>query len=392
MLSKEQYNQFIEQYKHYPMMLASLIKKDYPTYVSSQENEFYNQGTNNFSTKESSETHITVANSNNFERAYQQYKKLYPHISDQEAQARVVFDFLKENGSNFSYEKNHNDILFADVTRERFYSEGIFKDAISSTNYFDQHIGDIQILCLAQKKENKKPEAINETTKKIIDNFYSISDFERSIILHKRGFYHESIHLAMKTADERKCDTFALLKIMKEHPLHAKKIYDFYNLQRSCIRHTLKTMHKKKPHSNDYIESIRVGVMTYLMPNTYKKLEKYAMNPTGIPNNDSDLVKLTCFLTKDIEFSEKQLSDFTELMQKKDLSLEDLEKNEIIKICQKQSGIDNFKAYLLNYNNFKDIKIITPQNTTLKATLKKLTSSLNKKQIFQTINKTKYSK
>ena len=90
-------------------MLASLIKKDYPTYVSSQENEFYNQGTNHFSTKESSETHITVANSNNFERAYQQYKKLYPHISDQEAQARVVFDFLKENGSNLSYEKNHND-------------------------------------------------------------------------------------------------------------------------------------------------------------------------------------------------------------------------------------------------------------------------------------------
>lgn len=186
----------------------------------------------------------------------------------------------------------------------------------------------------------------------------NIPDEERLQILYKRGMYHESIHMAMGTTDERKCDVFALLKIMKEHPKYAEAIFDVYNIQRSKMGYTVNTMRKKSGVQKQ--RTIKNGAMTYLMPNTYKKLKKYALNPQLIPQTDSEILKLTCEMTSEPEFSKEQLSAYTELMLQEHITSQDLANNEIVQACMKQGGFNHIDEYIASDKTLN--KIMSQEN------------------------------
>lgn len=354
MSTETAYNDFIEKYKDYPKQLASIVASECCSYAVSQEDGKYNLGTMQKDGDIDLSNNIVIANANKFKSARDEYKNHYPLMSDDEAQARVVFDFLRENGSNFYYDRDKDDILFGDVKRKHFYSKAIYKNALSNTNFFDRYIGNMQILCLEPKSVDGLPRAINGLPQETIDKFKNIPSSERFEILHKRGLYHESVHMAMGTTDERKCDTFALLKIMQEHPKHAKNIFDIYNMQRSKIGYTISTMHGFEKDSTAYKRAIKDGTMTYMMPNTYKKLEEYALNPGKIPNNDSDLLKLTCSLTAEVEFSKEHLAEFAELMTKKNITTTDLSNNNVVQICMQQGGFNAINAYINSDKRLKD--------------------------------------
>ena len=148
----------------------------------------------------------------------------------------------------------------------------------------------------------------------------------------------------MGTTDERKCDAFALLKIMQEYPQHAKTIFDIYNIQRSKMGYTVVELHGKDDASKQ--RAIKSGAMTYLMPNTYKKLEQYALNPQLIPENDLEILKLSCQLTAEPDFSKAQLSAYADLMKKDNITPQDLANNEIVQSCMRQGGFDNINKYI----------------------------------------------
>lgn len=353
-MNKEtEYDDFLERYKNYPKQLASLVASERNEHAITDEAGKYNLGTMQKDEDIGLSNNIIIANANKFKSARDEYNNHYPQMSNDEAQSRVVFDFLHENGSSFSYDKDKDDILFGDVKRKHFYSGAIYENAIYNTSFFDRHIGNMQILCLEPKSVDGLPRATSGLPKKTIDKFNNIPSSERFEILHKRGLYHESVHVAMGTADERKCDTFALLKVMQEHPKHAKTIFDVYNMQRSKIGYTICTLHRVEEDSPSYKRIIKGGAMTYMMPNTYKRLEEYALNPEKIPDNDSDLLKLTCSLTKEVEFTKEQLGEFAKLMAKEKITAEDLGSNKIVQICMQQGSFKDVNSYIDSDNRLK---------------------------------------
>ena len=131
---------------------------------------------------------------------------------------------------------------------------------------------------------------------------------------------------------------------MKEHPTHAETIYDFYKQQRSTIGYSLSRLYGKDDKSRR--QDIQGGTMTYVMPNTYKKLERYAKNPSLIPQTDAEILKLSCELTREPEFSKEQLSELSKLMRKEKITSQDLAKNEIIQSCMRQGGFDSIDKYI----------------------------------------------
>src|SRR5574344_1710363 len=250
-LQEEIYDNFIESYKNYPKELVSVIADQRALLPTNIEDENYNLGTMQKDTDIGLSSNIAVINAHSFEQAFEYYRKNYHDMPDAEIKAKVVFDFLKQHGANFSYEQNKDDFLFKgdngkDITRENFYANVIYKQALLNTNFFDRNIGNMQILCLEPKSVTATPRNIDGLSKECLDRFMSIPDAEKLEILYKRGLYHESLHVAMGTADERKCDAFALLKIMKEHSEHAKTVFDIYNIQRSKMGFTTTTLHGKQ--------------------------------------------------------------------------------------------------------------------------------------------------
>ena len=279
MMENDAYDDFMAKYQDYPRELFSLTESLRNSLPVNLEDENYNLGTMQKDDDIGLSSNIAVINAHSFEKSFNDYIQNYPQMPETEAKARVVFDFLNNHGvDNFSYERNKDDFLFKDdngndVTRENFYANTVYKNALTNTNFFDRNVGNIQILCLEPKSVADAPRNVTGLSQEKIDKFMNIPDEERLQILYKRGMYHESIHMAMGTADERKCDAFALLKTMKEHPQHAEAIFDVYNIQRSKMGYTAKTMRKKDGLQKQ--RAVKGGAMTYLMPNTYKKLEKY---------------------------------------------------------------------------------------------------------------------
>lgn len=345
---KNIYDSFLEQYKDYPKELFSLVEKIRPQLPKSNEDENYNSGTMQKDEDIGLSSNIAVINAHNFERAFADYKEQNSFMSDTEAKARVVFDFLSQHGAPFSYDKNKDDFLFAengeDVIRENFYANKIYENALSNTNFFDRHISNMQILCLEPKSVTDMPRNINGLSQESIDKFMGIPDKERLEILYKRGLYHELIHMTMPTTDERKCDAFALLKVMQEYPKYAKTIFEVYNIPRSKMGYTIDTLHQKDGFAKQ--RAIKGGAMTYLMPNTYKKLEQYALNPKMIPQNDEQILRLTCQLTSEPEFSKEQLSAYAQLLAQKHISPQNLAGNEIVQLCMAQGGFDSIEKYI----------------------------------------------
>lgn len=351
------YNDFIDKYKDYPRKLWVLITKQRSSLPVNIEDENYNMGTMQRDDDVGISPNISVMNAFSFKKSFDDYKANNPQMPETEIKARVVFDFLAQHGGGeFSYEKNKDDILFGDITRENFYANAIYQGALTNTNYYARHVGNAQVLCLEPKSSAGVPRNIDGISQESLNKFMNISEEERLEILYKRGLYHESIHMAMGTDDERKCDAFALLKIMREHPNHAKEIFDIYNIQRSKMGYTVGALREKKGASKQ--RAIKGGVMTYLMPNTYKKLEQYALNPSLIPENDAGILELTCKLTSEPEFSKEQLAAYMELMQRDNLTPQDLADNEVVQSCMRQGGFKDINEYIASDRKLSDIVTI----------------------------------
>lgn len=343
------YDDFMNKYENYPKELFSLVSALRPLLPPNTEDKNYNLGTMKKDDDLGLSPNIAVINAHSFEKSFNDYKQNNPEMSETEIKARVVFDFLKQHMVPFSYEKNKDDFLFNDgngnsVNREQFYAYAIYNNALTNTNFFDRNIGNVQIMCLEPKSVTDTPRNITGLLQKNIDKFMNIPTEERLEILYKRGLYHESVHMVMGTSDERKCDAFALLKTMEEHPKYAKTVFDIYNIQRSKMGYTVGTLKGKNEIARQ--KAIKCGAMTYLMPNTYKKLEQYALNPQLIPKNDAEILKLTYQLTSEPEFSKEQLASFMELMQKDNISTQDLGENLIVQSCMKQGGFNNINEYI----------------------------------------------
>ena len=115
------YDNFISTHKDYPQQLAELIAREKTALPPNGEAWNYNLGTMEKDADIGLSANIVVANAHEFQKAFTRYKTENPQMDDIEARARVVFDFLQQNNSSFSYDKNKNDILFGNVTRETFY-------------------------------------------------------------------------------------------------------------------------------------------------------------------------------------------------------------------------------------------------------------------------------
>ncbi len=353
------YDDFMAQYQNYPQKLLSLVEGQRALLPINVEDENYNLGTMQKDEDIGLSSNLAVINAHSFEKSFDDYKKNYPQMSETEAKARVVFDFLNTHGVNdLSYEQNKDDFLYKDkngndVSRENFYATQVYKNALTNTTFFDRNVGNIQVLCLEPKSVTDMPRNIKGISQEKIDKFMNIPDTERLQILYKRGLYHEALHMALGTNDERKCDVFALLKTMKEHPNYAEAVFDVYNAQRSKMGYTLSVMRKREEMQKQ--RAIKNGVMTYLMPNTYNKLKEYALNPRLIPQQDAEILKLTCEMTSEPEFSKAQLDEYAKLMAQDYLSPQDLAGNEIIQTCMKQGGFDNIDAYIASDKTLSEI-------------------------------------
>ncbi len=362
------YNSFIYQNKDFASSLYKTYDSCEEEFVKSNESSLYNVGTMDRDADNPVNGNIVLANAKLFKIALMRYKAANPEMDEVEARARVVFDFLQDNGQNLSYENNAKDILFGDVTREQFYGMGeqsVFGEIIGNTNFKDRHVGDMQIICLPDVKNNM-PRGADELEDRVLGSGIS-SDVWEEIML-KRGLYHESVHAAMGTTDERKCDAFALLKIMQEHPEHARLAFDVYNQSRSKIGFTVAAFHDSRNDEASMKRKIKNGTMTYVMPETYKKLEYYANNPMDIPRDDKDIAKLACRITEKPDFSDEALHEFYNVVCQDSVSKVDLAKLEVVQACMRQGGFANIDEYIMSDKSLlafmtkkgKDMDVVVP--------------------------------
>ena len=337
------YSAFVVKYKDLPKKLAG-CRADY--FAPTQEHAFYNKGT----MAQPSSENIAIVNAQSFNVAFHEYRILHPEMAEDEAKARVVFDFLQKNGSKLSYEKNEQDVLFESgsykVTRKDFYANVIYADSQQNTNYFSRHIGDMQIITLPEMPIGKMPRNIEGLSPAVCDKIKQIAPETLQEIFLKRGLYHETVHAAMGTSDERKCDAFALLKVMKEHPFEAQEIFAIYNQARSKIGYVVDAIHQRRGNNQELKNQVRIGTMTYLMPQTYGYLKEFALHPEKIPNRDEDMLKLTYDLTSRPDFAAEDLTSFMKLMQKDSISTEELSKSKVVQACMKQGGFKDIGSYI----------------------------------------------
>jgi len=94
--SEQIYDEFIKRYQAYPNHLASVVQglRERGEFPENIEDENYNLGTMG----KSSSSNIVVMNALSFRQSFDDYKQQNPQMSETEAKARVVFNFLKQNG------------------------------------------------------------------------------------------------------------------------------------------------------------------------------------------------------------------------------------------------------------------------------------------------------
>lgn len=307
-----------------------------------EEDPLYNAGTMSRGADNLVTSNIVFANAKMFEAVLERIEEQYKNVQDkdektrliEDGKARFVFSYLEANGVDLSYDKNGNDVLFRmgeqDVTRSAFYAGMIFNQAMHNTNYFSRHVGDLQIITL-EDKGDEMPRRTEECKSFMAD----VPVEERQEMFLKRGFYHECVHAALGTDDERKCDVFALLKVMREHPKYAKEVFEVYNYQRSQIGHTIEQMHA---HRKDISGTIKNGTMTYIMPKTYEALRQYAEHPEQIPKTDKDILKLTYEMTSKPEFSVEELKSFVGVLTQENMDKKALSETSVMRACKKQGA------------------------------------------------------
>lgn len=324
------YTEFCNQYEGFARTLCQVGKEAQAELKMPEEDPLYNAGTMQRDADVPVSSNIVLANAEVFKNLLAASEKKFPDISDEERKARIVCGYLLANGVDMPYEKNGQDILFGNVTRSYFYQEQVFKDMVGNTNYNARFIGDLQIISLENKGD-----AMPRGTEDCKNFVAHIPAEERQEIFLKRGLYHESVHAALGTDDERKCDVFALLKVMKEHPKYAKEVFEVYNYQRSQVDHTIKEMQR----GGDLSRIVKNGAMTYMMPNTYAELKKYAENPARIPDTDKEILKLTYEMTAKPEFSHEELTSFVGIAMHKPVDEKALQETSVMKSCKKQGEL-----------------------------------------------------
>lgn len=346
------YNDFINKYSDYAKNLYNEVSDIRDSLPKTEEHPLYNLGTMERDSDLDISPNIYLVNANEFKERLEKIDD--SSLSEDDKKAKVVFDYISEKGANLSFENNSNDVLFKindmDIKRKDFYSSVIYNHATSNTNYFARHIGDMQIITLPDNG-TKIPRSAHGLPKETMDKIANTHKENPSLLPEmflKRGLYHEATHVVMGTNDERKCDTFAMLKIMKEHPKEAELICDIYSFARSKTFYTIDNMHASRADEDIQGRKIVNGAMTYLMPNTYEKLKEIAKNPSVLDEckTDADLMKKTYELTKDHEFPAKELEEFSSIMRQETISKKDLESSKIMQKCVAQSGTKDFDEYL----------------------------------------------
>ena len=362
------YTSFIYKNKDFARSLYELYASCKEEFLQNAESYLYNLGTMDRDADNPVNGNIVLANARAFKTALMRYKASNPQMDEVEARARVVFDFLQDNGQNLSYENNAKDILFGDISRAQFYGDGpqsVFGEIIGNTNFKDRHVGDMQIICLPEINSDM-PRGADELKGRVLNSGIS-SDVWKEIML-KRGLYHESVHAAMGTTDERKCDAFALLKIMREHPEHARLAFDVYNHCRSKIGFTVAAFHDSRNDEASMKRKIKNGTMTYVMPETYKKLEYYANNPIDIPRDDKVLMTIAYKITEKPDFSNEALHEFYNVVCRESVSKVDLAGLEVVQACMRQGGFANIDEYIMSDKSLlafmtkkgKDMDVVVP--------------------------------
>lgn len=349
------YSAFIDEQQKEIAKLQSAFDAVKEQLTPTQENLNYNAGTQ----KKQTSDKIVVADAFKFKQAFDEYKKQNPDMPDEQAKAQVVFDFLEQNGSRYTSGRDGKTVLFTafdeqgnpkDITREVFYSN-LFNQALTNTNVWFQNM-DVKLITLDLKSFNDMPKNTQGLSLEQSTAFKTIPEQERLEIIYERGLYHELLHAVANTNDERKCDTYALLKTMQQHPKYKKAIFDVYNVSRSAIGHTIKEMSSTK-NDSEWQEKIKTGLMTYIMPQTYAALKEYAEGHKQIPTDDAEILKLTWQLTQDSGPNSNQLDAFKTLMRKDHLTPMDLEKDAIVQSCMAQGGFKNITQYIENDEKLK---------------------------------------
>ena len=168
---------------------------------------------------------------------------------------------------------------------------------------------DVRILSINVKNKSN----CNNFLQKYNPDTTQISQDEQLQILYGYDFYGALMQAVSGTKDKRKCEAYALLKVMQEHPQHAQDIFIALNRYRSMVWHIIQNM--KSIDDELWAQKIADGTMTALMPKTYKQLQPYAENPASIPEEEIQICRLVNSITENPDFSEKDLFDFRQLLQ-----------------------------------------------------------------------------
>ncbi len=144
------YNGFINKHIDFAKNLYDVMSVHKNEFPQTDEHPLYNLGTMERDAELGISKNIYLTNGNEFESKFSEMSE--NNLSDEDKKAQIVFDFLQERGSDFSFEKNGKDVLFKnggeDITRKSFYASAIYNDIISNTNYVARHIGDMQLITL----------------------------------------------------------------------------------------------------------------------------------------------------------------------------------------------------------------------------------------------------
>lgn len=165
-------------------------------------------------------------------------------------------------------------------------------------------IGNAQMIFMENKEsyaEKFYSMAMTGMSKNVQDRLIS-SGLNIPLLLKERGRLHETMH-TMGTGDERKCDTFAMLKLLKDH--QAPIIYDlFANSRINGMMYPLAICHQ------NFDKATQNNWDTYLMTNTLKKLKAIAYNPEELAKlkrlDDRALIQMTIELCAQEERTPKE--------------------------------------------------------------------------------------
>lgn len=138
-----------------------------------------------------------------------------------------------------------------------------------------------------------------------------------------------------------------------------------YNFARSKSEYAIKNIQKAMNNDPDHSfeREIKRGTMTYLMPETYRQMERYAKNPELLQGkSDADLLRLTFEITGRPDFTHEQLTSFMDMCSQSRIQSSDLRKNEVACALIKQNGAENISQYLQYDTALKSLLIKQQQS------------------------------